>query len=274
MSRSLRLVSFNILEGLRPLRGGDTERRLLDRQRAEAARTVVSELDPDILVLNEALFCRLHAGKRVDYAALFAFPYEAAALYDGAWGNVILSRYAIQSFQEFRIYNRGGLTAVIDTPASPLTVASYHPHPHRYPENKALDLIQLVAGVSGPLIVCGDLNCISPEDAVDRGRLIGAFRSFSSDAEGAVQQFIDSGELVFAGLAKLGLKDAIPPAGRRYSIPTDLINVDKSSGIRIDHILANDAIEVITGEVVHSPASNRASDHHPVMLEFRIRPTL
>ena len=256
------------------MRSGDTERRLLDRQRAEAARTVVSELDPDILVLNEALFCRSHAGRRVDYAGLFAFAYEAAALYDGAWGNAILSRHVITSFKEHRIYNRGGLTAVIDTPTGPLTVASYHPHPHRYPENKALDLTQLVAGVSGPLIVCGDLNCISPEDAVDRARLITAFRSFSSDAERAVQQFIDSGELVFAGLAKLGLKDAIPPAGRRYSIPTDLINVDKSSGIRIDHILTNEGIEVITGEVVHSPASNRASDHHPVLLEFRIRPTL
>ena len=87
-----------------------------------------------------------------------------------------------------------------------------------------------------------------------------------------MDQFIDSGKLVFAGLRKLGLKDAIPLAGRRYSIPTDLINADNSSGIRIDHILANEAIEVVAGEVVHSPASNRASDHHPVMVEFRIRP--
>jgi len=233
---------------------------------------VVSKLDPDVLVLNEALFCRSHAGRNVDYAGLFAFPYQTAALYDGAWGNAILSRHPIASSQELRIYNRGGLTAVIDTPAGQLTVASYHPHPLRYPENKALDFTQLVAGLTGPLIVCGDLNCISPEDVVDRGQLIAAFRSFSSDAERAVDQFIDSGKLVFAGLGKLGLQDAIPPAGRRYSIPTDLINADKSSGIRIDHILANGAIEIVTGEVVHSPASNRASDHHPVMVEFRIRP--
>jgi endonuclease/exonuclease/phosphatase family metal-dependent hydrolase len=271
MPSSLRLVAFNILEGFRPLRSIETERRFLDRQRAEAARIVIAELAPDILVLNEALFCRLHAGRRVDYAGLFDFTYEAAALYDGAWGNAILSRYPIARSQELRIYNRGGLTSVIDTPTGPLTVASYHPHPHRYPENKALDFTQLVAGLIGPLIVCGDLNCISPEDAINRSQLIAAFRSFSIDAEGALDQFIDSGKLVFAGLAKLGLKDVIPVAGRRYSIPTDLINLDKSSGIRIDHILANDAIEVVTGEVVHSPASNRASDHHPVMMEFRIR---
>ena len=138
---------------------------------------------------------------------------------------------------------------------------------------KAFDFTQLVDGMSGPLIVCGDLNCISPEDDIDRSQLIEAFRSFSNDAQLAVDRFIDSGKLVFAGLAKLGLKDAIPQAGRRYSIPTDLINVDKSSGMRIDHILVNDAITVVGGEAVHSPASNQASDHHPVMVDFRVNPS-
>ena len=49
--------------------------------------------------------------------------------------------------------------------------------------------------------------------------------------------------------------------------------VRKGRGINIEHILANDAVEVLTGEVVHSPASNAASDHHPVMVDFRIRRT-
>jgi endonuclease/exonuclease/phosphatase family metal-dependent hydrolase len=271
MPKIQRLVSFNILEGLRPVSGGDKERRQLDRQRADAARTVVSELAPDILGLNEALFCSSFAGTRIDYAGIFGFPHAAAALYDGAWGNAILSRYPIAGSQEMHIYNRGGLCAQIDAPDGQVTVASYHPHPHRSPENKALDFSRLLAGLSGPLVVCGDLNCINPEDSVDRDRLIEAFRSFSNDAERAVSQFIDSGKLVFAGLRERGLRDAIPLAGRRYSIPTDLINRDKSSGIRIDHILVDDAIEVISGEVVHSPSSNRASDHHPVSVDFCIR---
>jgi len=76
---------------------------------------------------------------------------------------------------------------------------------------------------------------------------------------------------VFSALGKLGFKDAVPPLGRRYSIPTDLINRDKSSAMRIDHVLANDAIEIIAGEVVQNATSNHASDHHPVMVEFRIR---
>ena len=43
---------------------------------------------------------------------------------------------------------------------------------------------------------------------------------------------------------KFGLTDAVPLAGWRYSIPTDLTNLDKTSGIRIDHVLANNWIEV------------------------------
>ena len=271
MSRPLRLASFNILEGLRPLRSRDTDRRLLDRQRAEAAKQVVSDLNPDILVLNEALFCQEHAGKRVDYGAVFAFPYDASALYDGAWGNAILSRFPVVRCQELRIYNRGGLITIIDTPSGLLTVASYHPHPHRYAENKALDFTRLVDGVDGPLIVCGDLNCISPEDRIDRSKLVESFRAFSDDAETVLDRFVEGGRLVFDSLGKFGLKDAIPLAGRRYSIPTDLISLDKSSGIRIDHILANDKIEIITGEVVHSLLTNQASDHHPVVVTFRIK---
>jgi len=272
MARPLKLVSFNILEGLRPRNEREGERRLLDRQRRAAALALVRELDPDILVLNEALFCRAHAGTAIDYGDLFAFRHQAAALYDGAWGNAILSQHAIARWQELNIYNRGGLIAVLGTPHGPLTVASYHPHPERRPEMKALDFAALVAATSGPLLLCGDFNAISPEDASDRARLIAAFRHFASEPEQAVDRFIESGRQVFTRLADLGLSDAIPPSGRRYSIPTDLINRDKSSGIRIDHILANAAIEVIAGEVVHSPASNRASDHHPVMLEFRVKP--
>ena len=88
------------------------------------------------------------------------------------------------------------------------------------------------------------------------------------NAEIAVNQFIESGKQVFGALGQLGFRDAVPPSGRRYSIPTDLINLDKSSAMRVDHVLANDAIEVVAGEVVQNSASNRASDHHPVMVDF------
>ena len=210
MSRALRLFSFNILEGLQPVPRSETERRLLDRQRVEAAKAVVGDLNPDILVLNEALFCQEHVGKKIDYALLFDFPHCFAALYDGSWGNAILSRFPIVSSREMRIYNRGGIIVEIESPSGRFTVASYHPHPHRHPANKALDFSELVRGVDGPLIVCGDLNSISPEDDIDQDQLVEAFKAFSKDAETVVERFVESGRLVFDALAKFGLKDAIP----------------------------------------------------------------
>jgi endonuclease/exonuclease/phosphatase family metal-dependent hydrolase len=160
MHSTFRLVSFNILEGFRPTPTSSTERRLLDRERADAARSVVAHLAPDVLVLNEALFCRQYAGRTLDYGALFDFPFQAVALYDAEWGNAILSRCPIVTSREMRIYNRGGIVATIKTPAGPLSVASYHPHPGRYPENKALDFGQLIDGLTGP--------GINPEDHIDR----------------------------------------------------------------------------------------------------------
>ncbi len=244
------------------------ERRLVDRERAEAAKAVVQECAPDILVLNEALFCRQYEEKSIDYANLFSFPYQVSALYDNEWGNAILSRFEISAYEEMRIYNRGGLKARIESPQGPLNIASYHPHPHRNPENKAHDFTRLVEGISGPLIVCGDLNCINPEDSVNRQKLVTSFERFSETPSETLDRFIESGKHVFKSLSELGLKDAVPVSGRRYTIPTDLISINKDSAIRIDHILANQDVTIVGGEVVHSRQSNKASDHHPVMIEF------
>jgi endonuclease/exonuclease/phosphatase family metal-dependent hydrolase len=266
----MRLVSYNILEGLRPVPLSGYERRHIDRDRAALVQGIIENLSPDILVLNEALFCQIYGNKKVDYGHFLGFEFQSAALYDDAWGNAILSRYPIVRSKEMRIYNRGGLVAVINSPSGPLTVASYHPHPRRYAENKAQDFSMLVTGLTGPLIVCGDFNCINPEDDIDRDQLIDAFQPFSTDAEAAVDLFIKSGRLVFRALGEHGLRDVIPKEGRRYTIPTDLINSNKSSAIRIDHIMANDEIEVISGEVLHDENTNQASDHHPVVLEFEL----
>ena len=271
MTECLRLVSFNILEGLRPIARSVGEQRDIDRERAEAAKAVVADLRPDILVLNEALFCRQFLGRTVDYAGLFAFPYQAAALYDDAWGNAILSRFPITRSHEMQIYNRGGLASVDRRADRGADGCLLSPASEPLPGKQGVRFRAPGLGCHRSPIVCGDLNCISPEDAIDRSAMIEAFRSYLTRCRGRGGPIHRERAACVPRLGELGLKDAIPPTGRRYSIPTDLINPDKSSAMRIDHILANDAIEVVVGEVVHSAASNRASDHHPVLVEFRLR---
>ena len=266
----LRLACYNILEGLQPSPRTEGDTRALDQARVEAARTVVAELASDILVLNEALYCQPHEGRYTDFAALFGFPHQASALYDGAWGNAILSRYPVFNPREMRIYNRGGLIADIETPLGLLTVATYHPHPWRAAAHKADDFVRLIADISGPAVVCGDFNAICPEDALDRPAMLSAFRRFSPEPEETLERFIRSGEQVFDALGRLGFADAVPLAGRRFSIPTDLISTMKDSGMRIDHVVVSSDIRVIAGGVLQSAASNRASDHHPVWIEFEV----
>jgi endonuclease/exonuclease/phosphatase family metal-dependent hydrolase len=269
-SGALRILVHNILEGFRPTSRRDDERRHLDRERVAAAQRLVADSAPDIYVMNEALYCRPFGDRLTDYTALLRFPHCAAALYDDEWGNAILSRHPIARTTEMRIYNRGGLRAEIETPEGRLTVASYHPHPRRRPENKAADFAELVDGVDGPVVVCGDFNCISPEDEVDAAALISAFSVFSATPEEDVRRFIKSGEEVFRVLRSRGLRDALPAAARRYTVPTDLLNPGKRSAMRIDHVLVSPDVEVIDGEVVDNEETNRISDHYPIRIDLRL----
>jgi endonuclease/exonuclease/phosphatase family metal-dependent hydrolase len=272
LPQPFRLLSYNILEGFRPVGAPASEQRALDRKRLDAASRLLVELTPDIVVLNEALFCREFEGRITDYAGLLGYPHHASALYDREWGNVILSRFPILDAGEMRIHNRGGLSARIATPEGPLTVASYHPHPGRLPKNKAADFTELIARLSGPLAVCGDFNCVSPEDTVDESRLLVGFRRFSPEPEAALARFLASGRAVFAVLARHGLRDAIPAEGRRYTIPTDLLSPKKEAAMRLDHIFVNSAVDVLHGEVLHSPLTHAISDHHPVLADLRLAP--
>lgn len=260
-----RLVVWNILEGFH--QAGTS---IPDDARIAAARAVLADLAPDVLVLNEALWCEPHGGRHVDYAGLLGFRWSAASLYDGAWGNAVLSRLPIAASSRFRIYNRGGLRADVVTPGGTVRVATYHPHPSRLPANKAADFLALVSGWDGPLIACGDFNAINPDDAPDRAALHRAFGRFSARPAQDADRFVDGGAAVFPALSGAGLADAVPTAGRRHTIPTDLASRDKASAMRIDHVLANRLVAVSGGEVVRHPAAEAASDHYPVLIDFAV----
>ena len=264
-------MTWNILEGMHVLKKdqADLEPKM-DDLRLRAVQEVINSHRPDVLVLNEALWCNPREGYVVNYAELLGFPYSFADIYDGVWGNVILSRAPFSSTERFRIHNRGGLRVTLDTP-SPFLVATYHPHPSRYPAHKAKDFGSLLKDITIPAVVCGDFNAISPEDAPDEVALAAAFARFTKHPASSLSRFTEGGREVFGELSRLGFRDAIPVPKRQPTMPTDLVTTDKSSGMRIDHVWVNKGVDVIGGDILRGPSLEIASDHYPVSVDLVIQ---
>jgi endonuclease/exonuclease/phosphatase family metal-dependent hydrolase len=263
----MRVMTYNILEGFR-------KDGALDQERIDACLRVIDRIRPDVLVLNEALYCESHAGIHTDYAELLGFSHSATMLYAEAWGNVILSQYPIARQGTLQIYNRGALAAEIRTPDGLFTVATYHPHPSRFPENKAIDFGRLAdVGQEIPFVVLGDFNAVSPADQPDVVRLQRGFATLMGDADKGLHsllRFIEGGQHVFEALSEQGFHDLVPPAGRKMTLPTDMLNLVKDTAMRIDHIWGSSSIASIDGEVVHDADTEIASDHHPVWADIAI----
>lgn len=266
--KPLRVMSWNILEGWHKSgRKGDLPQ--LQPHRLCAAQQLIAKIAPDVLVLNEALWCRPHAGHFIDYASLLGFGHIFCDTYDQEWGNAIVSNLPLDDNFRFRIHNRGGLRVKVQLDGWNASIATYHPHPSRYPANKASDYAALVpVGLDHPLVVCGDFNAISPDDGVDEVKLVQAFARFSQNPASDLARFTEGGRRVFQALSNMGMRDAIPSADRTFTMPTDLQSRDKSSGMRIDHAWVNTMTRVVAATIVHDPLADTASDHYPLVVDI------
>ena len=270
MKSNFCVMSWNLLEGACVREGGRPIPRS-HTQRLEAAKALVERVSPDVLILNEALWCESFDGQQRDYATLFGFPHQAAHLYDKAWGNAILSRFPIASIRPFRIYNRGGLVVATQTPAGLVEVGTYHPHPSRYAHHKALDFETLL-GLFSPMlpgIIGGDFNAISPDDHPDIERLTQGFSRFSQQPRRDCLRFVEGGQTIFPLLTVQGWSDAVADHGLRdASIPTRLLSDDQDSAMRIDHLWYNPGLSLAEASVLRDPLADVASDHYPLVGRF------
>lgn len=259
----LKVVSWNIWEGIGAhIINGVAH---VDAARLEKIRTTLDEIQPDVVVLNEALWCQEENGFYIDYKKLLGFEYSYEDLYDKHWGNMILSHYPLQATFRFRIHNRGGLRVVLESGA---TIATYHPHPSRYPAHKAHDFQKLLEQCDGPTLVCGDFNAISPDDVIDEVALTQAFSAFSKKPATDVARFTEGGRMVFDTLRQLGFVDAVEQHARRPTIPTDALNPTKDTAMRIDHAWCKNL--QCTAEVYDTPTTQWASDHLPLVISIDI----
>lgn len=276
---TVRIVGWNFLEGGLTAAVGQVRQR--DAARWAAAQALMRRLAPDILVLNEALWCTENDGRFTNFGEEFGFPYSAADRYDAEWGNAILSRYPIVDVLHAGLGDadagepRGWSAARLATPGGPLWVATYHPHPQRQPRARVRDLEQLLANLNGPAIFVGDLNAIDPADGIALEALVAQFCLFQPPDRAAVSAGVyeEAGRLLFGSpdgvFPRLGWASAV--VGPAPTIPTALIRRPGDPGFRIDHAWYNPQVGLRQAWVEQAPEADVASDHYPLVIELAVR---
>lgn len=278
----VRVMSWNFLEGglTQP---DDQGRRTPHNARREAAVSLVHRINPDILILNEALGG--HPGPEslphTDYGQLFGFKYHAAALYSGAWGNAIMSRFHLLEtktdilYDESAEWNRGWLATRIETPAGKLWIGTYHPHPGRQPEHRRQDMTQLLDVLNGNAIFAGDLNAIHPDYPLQREAMLGVLTRLQGEtrSQASLAAIQESGRLILGRecgvFAKRGW--SVADTGGVASIPTRLIQQAGDPGLCIDHLAVSPGLVIERAWIDTGEFTDEASDHYPLVAELIIK---
>lgn len=263
----LSVMQYNVLHGFH----SESRPYILEDERLQAAREVVDEVDPDILVMNEACFAEPYRGIHVDYPRLFGRPHQAVARGAGEWATCILSRFPIRWSNNQSRYRRQFLRACLETGGGELMLDAVHPHPDLAEAEKRDFLREVVRTARPPYVLAGDLNACSSEDRYDRAELLAGFECFTPQAAAKVDDLLQC--LAVRELLDRGLMDAYLAASPKkfgYTIPTDWLSRDKRSAVRIDHIFCSPDLTPLDAGIVQSSLTERASDHHPVYATFRL----
>ena len=100
--------------------------------------------------------------------------------------------------------------------------------------------------------------------------MIGAWSKFEKNAEKTIKEMLKRDAVKFV-LSK-GLIDTHKTKNKvfDFSIPTDFLSKDKSSGIRIDYIFCSEEFKVLNSGIIKNRFTEEASDHYPIFAELEI----
>lgn len=236
----MRLLSYNIHKGI----GGRDRRYDLDR----VARVIEHE-NPDLICLQEVT---RHARRTChdDQPEILAARFTAAAhvfqmnvhYREGGYGNLILSRWPIVDSYHLCLRwrgwkPRGAQLAVLETPDGPLRLANWHlglrNRERHWQVEKLLSHDRFRDAAGPPTLIVGDFN----------------------DWQNS---------LPAASLADHGFVEATRPASRFRSFPAFL------PLLALDKAFHRDGVRVAEARVVRTALARRASDHLPLVVDFRL----
>lgn len=238
----MRLLTYNIHKGV-----GADRRYRLDRVVA-----VIEAAAPDLICLQE-VDRNVRRTRRDDQPVLLSDQLRAAAqlyqLYqlnaprgDGGYGNLLLSRWPLRvtgdlSLRYRRRVPRGAQLTVVETPEGPLHLVHVHlglaERERRWQAAQLLEHADFRAAVHLPTLIAGDFNDW-------RNTLAKRF------------------------FAPAGFRQATAPARRFRTFPAFLPLA------AIDKIYYRGGLHIVETRVVRGRPARRASDHLPVVCDFRL----
>jgi endonuclease/exonuclease/phosphatase family metal-dependent hydrolase len=268
-------MTYNVLYAFHE-RQGDT--MLFQEERARAVREVVRACAPDVLGITEAVYCGAGRGRliRPDYATMFGLEHVYADGFDGDWGNCLVSRFPIRHAERWplgggrREVTSSALRATLDCEGREVHVDVVHPSPAITEAERVEAFVPLLSTRPRPYLMVGDLNALSDEDPYDRATLVSQLTGHVAQPDELAARMLD--RRLVATVRAHGLHDVAPP-GRRHTLPTRLPRPHATQGarLRLDYIFASDDFRVERVEVIENEATDRASDHYPLVADLVLR---
>lgn len=237
----MRLVSYNIHKGI----GGSDRRYRLDR-----IVDVLRDLDADLLCLQEVTIDLPRTGRH-DQATLLSeqfAPMEPAFQQNvhwrvGGYGNLVLSRWPLRERHRIALRfeakkPRGAQLLVVETPHGPLRFTNWHlglSEAERHWQTRHLLAHPTFAATDAhPTLLCGDSN----------------------DWRNTLGKDV---------LQPRGFMQATSPPGRFRSFPAAL------PVLALDKVFHCERVVVDATHLVRTKAARQASDHLPLVIDFRLR---
>lgn len=253
------VMTYNVLLGFH----GNHQ---LQRNRLDAAKTIVKRNDPDILLLQEAFYAAPNStGIFLDYQKEFSYPHAAIATWGDYGGNVILSKYPIQEKIILPLGTRTALRTKIAINQEAVTIDNIHLSPYIFEDEKVAQLEHIVSD-GKRYIIGGDFNAFSPHDTHERQKLLSDFTEFyGSTGEMMLDNWLSCGAI--KAMENHCLHDARTIG---YTYPTSYLTKNKNGAMRIDFLFYSSDIAMSKAGIEISPEAEQASDHYPVIATFHL----
>ena len=263
----IKIMNYNILHGFHQINAPFA----LEEKRLKAAQEIVSQENPDILVLTEAKYGRKNIyGIKMDYVKIFGYPHSYFSPNEYEYGNMILSKFPIAG-KTIPLSKRTGLKAQINLNGKILNIDVFHSYPDLTEDEKIESIKPLLNEIKENYILTGDFNSLSDEDYYDREELIKGFSKFDKSPEARADRFLERKLIPY--IKSHGLKDAFSPKTRTFTLPTSTYGYGaskKEAAMRIDYFFISSKINVLKTKVIKNYLTEKASDHYPIIGVFEL----